>query len=894
MRTAISWESPSTSQAHRSLRKAAIQSGFDDLALRHLLRLINAHPRLVAHARIFTNIAALLEEIAKGSVGPLGPWATYLNAWISMTEWASKQESYLSGLDGLHQFNKKPQHEKDHPLLGEGVDRHGVVASLWNRHESCQQYPPDPKNEPGWRYFRLQAHLLYSYFDARWRWVSLNDYESHKGAKERPIAPALTGPASRAIREFSLQRYDRFLEKINPSLPAPEFYRQIRDEDGNDDDLPAELQEKAESYLVILQRYFTRAWRVHNGRRPSAVHRIGSGGGLGSKDRIPGFISVEETQLVLERQRKKSTVAADDDEDSWPPINGLYLGYSDTEDEIDSIGMEKSGLSPSEDLEPVLQLVDADQYAKKMHGAYYGHFSREMAAQSYAWDWGKIAQGELHGLWVSLECSINAGYQNPSNKSNARYVQIAALMTKYMLLYGQSYESACSLRIKWVSTDHVLTTSDEGLIEHPTLFARGVKGNSAPSDQLIEFGLPALSPVYKTTQEEELENISRQLADGLVLPDLSNLGQQILKFYLSEGEQDGKVFHINLPTAEEKIKALLKPLDARITMARITRTMPTLLTQQTGDTSLAWVTFAMTECQNEPRLHYTMHSTDRIRQAYANASKALLRTVGHKPSAFKCQNKSTDPMHIGCRFVFAFSHLKELITNLKHRLTERFRNAYSLDYIMQYDRDYLFYTYLMLTVSTSTRAIRRPVSLFLEWQKSGQSRNGILSGLWDKETAFQNKSRLVKVLPPLAQQFRHYLLHIEFLMAQLRQTGPWKSSELEDQLLITFDDKYRPMPLTPTWIEERFNELLKTPVPCNFSRAFIRTELLERGLHAEIVDAFLGHANEGESPFSRLSTFDFDRYTDTLGKALTGILDELGLEPIESRLVPYPTRLGSP
>ncbi len=169
----------------------------------------------------------------------------------------------------------------------------------------------------------------------------------------------------------------------------------------------------------------------------------------------------------------------------------------------------------------------------------------------------------------------------------------------------------------------------------------------------------------------------------------------------------------------------------------------------------------------------------------------------------------------------------------------------------------------------------------------------MVSGQWDKESVFFDKSRLTNVLPPLAQQFRHYLLHIEFLMGQLRQTGHWKSAAPQDQLLITFDAKYRPQPLTPTWIEDRFEELLYARVPCNFGRAFMRTELLERGIHAEIVDAFLGHANEGESSFAQFSTFDFQRYTGVLGTAISSILADLGLEPIESRLVPYPTRLGT-
>jgi hypothetical protein len=120
-----------------------------------------------------------------------------------------------------------------------------------------------------------------------------------------------------------------------------------------------------------------------------------------------------------------------------------------------------------------------------------------------------------------------------------------------------------------------------------------------------------------------------------------------------------------------------------------------------------------------------------------------------------------------------------------------------------------------------------------------------------------------------------------------------KLSAPEDQILVTFDKKFRPKPLTPSWIKARFEDLLGAPVPANFSRAFMRTELLERGVAAELIDAFLGHSNEGESPFTQLSTFDYEHYICTLSKAITGILNDLGLVPIESRIVTFPTRLGA-
>lgn len=905
------WDAPTNALAHLSLRQAAVTNGFDELVLRELLRVINAHPRLVAHAKVFENLVSLLDHIASGSVGRLGDWSANMNEWIVFCGWASLNAGALSDLPGLHQFNDQPKTNTDHPHLGEGVDRHPVVAAMWNRHQSAPIYPPAPDNMAAWRYFNLQAHLLHSYIDARWTWVDLTTYENHDGPRERPIAPALSNAASRAIREFSHTLYDRYLSNLNSELLDVTFYASVRDFEGDDEGLPAKEQKRADDYLIHMKRYFNAAWRVHSGRRPRSRFRKGGGGGPGSKARIPGFISVAETELFIKNPQTEEA-----DEDAWPMSTEFYWG-TPGQDDGDQLAVEKSGLCPSEDLEPILELVEAAEYAEKIHSIQYGHLAREMAAQSYKWDWNQLTAHELKLLWGHLECSIAAADNNPSNKSIARYLRVSALQLKLMLMYGQTFDRAHSLQIVWVTPGDTLTPTDPGEIGGLALFIQGHANAASPTDKVLGFGLPALSPIYKTELDDDLSDLSRESAEGLLLPDISNLGNQLLAFHRSESAQDEKVFHIDHPKAFRGVKTLLSSIDNnRITLSRISRALPSLLTQQTGDASLAWVTFAIKARETEPRLHYTMHSNAHMREAYVRSANALLRKVSHKPSLYTPEAASKDQAHIGCRFVLSHRALRELITTLKERLTSRYaqdtslavsednvgdepafprnyRDLSSRSEIMQYDRDYLFYTFLLLTISTGTRAINQPVGLYLQWQAASEPKKGLVTGLWDKETMFFDKSRLVSVLPTLAQQFKNYLLHIEFLMRQLGKVLDWKSSARPDQLLITFDDKLRAGHLSPTWIEEQFNLHLGVPVPSNFSRAFLRTELLERGVHAELVDAHLGHANEGEGPFAKLSTFDYGTYTTVLQKAIAQLLDELGMEPIESRLVPYPTRLAT-
>ena len=234
---------------------------------------------------------------------------------------------------------------------------------------------------------------------------------------------------------------------------------------------------------------------------------------------------------------------------------------------------------------------------------------------------------------------------------------------------------------------------------------------------------------------------------------MSNLGHQLLAFHQTELNRDERLFHIDMPTAEQKVKELLaelqsiaSPFKSRITQARITRALAGVITQQTGDVTYAWMATSDTSSQNEPRMHYTMHSTARLRAVYATASATLIKKSGGQPKVFTPDPISQDPVHIGCRFVLSRDVLKSLLKALKSRLTgrypveketgaadgkleaaqecngvswadgiKRYKDGSSLVALEIYDRDYLFYTYLVLATITASRAVVQPVNLFLQW-----------------------------------------------------------------------------------------------------------------------------------------------------------------------------------
>ena len=98
-------------------------------------------------------------------------------------------------------------------------------------------------------------------------------------------------------------------------------------------------------------------------------------------------------------------------------------------------------------------------------------------------------------------------------------------------------------------------------------------------------------------------------------------------------------------------------------------------------------------------------------------------------------------------------------------------------------------------------------------------------------------------------------------------------------------EAYELKPVTAGWLADQLYQFSGFQIPANFHRAFLRTELLERDCPAEVVDAFLGHANAGENPLNALSTFDYEQYRNTISQYLQDIQRDIGLEPIPSQLV---------
>jgi hypothetical protein len=295
-------------------------------------------------------------------------------------------------------------------------------------------------------------------------------------------------------------------------------------------------------------------------------------------------------------------------------------------------------------------------------------------------------------------------------------------------------------------------------------------------------------------------------------------------------------------------------------------------------------------------MHYNRRTVQQIEHAYVHAGRRLLPRF-RKKSMAALKNISLNPSisaGVGARFVITFDEVKDIISRLKDQLTERYRENMTDREVSRYHSQYLLYTHLYQSILSSMRAINQPYDLYRAWERSAKSKQDIHCCLSDKDSRYTDRARLAPLIDQLAEQFANFRLHLEYLPSKLQMSEPWIFALGPDHPFFVILANHQVQPLTTSWLKEALKHFTGFDIPANFHRAFLANELFIRGCPVEVIDAHIGHANIGELPFGRCSTFDYDQHFRVLTSALVDIHDALGLEPIGSRIVPFEARLGIP
>jgi len=897
----LSFEQPASAPAHVALRRAIAQAGLDELALRRLLWLLNGHPTLIAHALVFRHVGLHLasETFSTGQLDWAGAWIADIPEWIRTCDWIWNHRIALSRIPGLGALDRQPgtttgqvESIDDHPHIHHGVVRHGIVAALWNCHQSIRAYPPPEgeTNSPSQQYFLLQRHILASYIDCRFRASSLDFYEHYADFLELPVAPLRTSSVSPAIRQFSFNEYAPLLRQLPIESSTIRFAEALEATQFRLTDFPFELHSQLLQHLAAIRRYFYRYWLMTHGWLPSQVTKDSWSGG-GKRVPRPGYVHVGGAPGVYFQSKEDAPEDAE--------IVHLYAQTvhvdRDPEGDDDPDAAEMSGLAPMETMEEVFPLFDPDELNGKMLEIHHQRLAIEMQAQDLPFDYENLTPQEIHDVWSILERRIEAYLSTETSDDSVRQIAITSVMLKISLCFGQTLDIVRDLALSW-QIEAPDGGTEIGGSERALVFASPIRGNWDQAT-LIGLRLPAIHPDYKTQRPAELDDIDRPYVARFVIPDLFEIGKQLIRCLNRHPPQGGRVFSLNLATVKRSARLILKQLDnERITPEKIALVVPNNVTSTTGDQSLTWLLTANGSRGNEPRTHYTRHPVSKLLRAYQCVARRLGRNLGKHVIPVDVQNLPNNIEAIttvGARFVVELREVRSWIHNLVEELSTRRPDRESPLVFSGYHNLYLLYTSIYQSLQTSLRSLTCPRALYDTWLRNAHRRGSIRASISDKDREFFERSRLGSIDTDLAKQYSYLLTHDNFVCSHPQIRRPAETFGLAHRPFFGLSAKLELVLFTPGLIAQALKTITGRAVPANFHRSFLRTELLARECPAEVVDAYLGHSNYGESSFSTYSSFDYRIFSDCLDVYLRQIREELGLKPIESRLVPWSKRVSN-
>jgi hypothetical protein len=871
----------------------------DEEALDSLLWLIAAHPLLIGHEQIFENVKALVTRptFAESHLSWAGNWTDSLDRIRAWLAWFSDQRSNLAAAPGLLRLFEPPTNKAGHPLVGQHVDRHPVAAALWNRVNG----PEDVREA----YMQLQGHVLAMYAESRVRSaVGLQDFLAYRGAREFAANPMNAGPVGRAVRELADAEIAAALVQLPPRESTQQFATAIRLLSIDYRTFNSAQRARIGEAIGAVLDYFKAlpALLTHEGLYPR-TRRAGRGRQAESYER-PGHSAYAPGSSVLVVQPRAG-------EDSIPLIEVAFVPAPEQGD--DSTSLEGSGLSPVEVVEPILTLRDYDALVAMRSSMSFQRSAAELRSQPLSSSVDQASAADLQAICTVFRCAQhNAASAVRGQRTSLQQAWKGALLVKTMLVLGMDSEQVRPMTVEYVdradadTIDRLLSRP----IERPRLLAQ--RAADAKAVTAIGFLIPGLSPSYKTALEPQTAAIGRIRHEALLLPDATGLGQELLELArdqeraISTGDS---VFGMEPKTAQNAIRefllsvqSALQPVDSnaersRLTSGKVTRALRVAIADLSGDPVAGWLICWQTNQQNEARLFYTQYPAEQLTRLYLKAlyrvlpkdEQALVRQLrGQVPSAPRLGSGSD--RFVGARFVARPESVAGLVERLRLEL-ENQADVQRISEIVKYHNRYVLYTWLMQTPRTSLRAVASPVALLDAVERTSLALDGaalppaIHTAISDKSGGFEDRARLVELEGDLLQQLSSFRAHAAVVVARLDLFAEWSLGTSAVQRLFALDDTAKPIAVTPAWVEDNLARL-GFPAPANFSRGFLRTELLMAGCPGQSIDAFLGRFGLGENPAARYASLDWSLHLATINTHLNAILHSFNLTHLRSHLIP--------
>lgn len=831
---------PAESASFLALVAAADRAGIDAEILREILWLTTAHCHLLSFATAAERIISILNVVPDGWSSAIGDAG--LERWRDVLDWVIQNKGKLAPEVGEH-FTKTVNTTKSNPIRGSGSAEFPFYAVL------CEPLPMGADRD---RFLLLSGHLLIAHVLAMREHSSLPEYELNGPAKKWVFLPNRVDNAARAVRRLSEKKGLPLLALLPVDL-APEVFAEILEEQEVPDDEDLRRDHPG------LYRFLQKAWEIIDWREKDGG---GGGGGSGGHRWVGGRL--EGSRLTIERQW------AGDDEDPAGGWGSTDLVKFKSASSRKKNARLSSDLPPDEDDdEEEVLLSDYECEVTKQDAGALARAARAKTRhvaksnQALAWAYDRLADAEVRRLIGRLRAdrdallAITDWTQDDRLKAEAIFVMVTMLLT--------ASDLTRAVNVLLVDQLKVIKDLELGLV---------VSG-SRPVTQL-RWRVRTLKPDYKTDFDGNIEELRPQ-AEHFDLPEPFGLASLVNRLIGSRV----RVLHdqVIVKTTEKNltgvISAWLKSQypDGRLTTNKIQGVLWSTVFQNVGDAAVASCVTGVMHPLARVRLHYTSPWICNLQEHYIRAVFPLIAEGNEENPASFDAPEMRPVATAGARLCPTVTAVRSMFDRLRNDI-ERTADYYDRQEFRLHHNLLTLYAVQFFAYSTTCRAIVTPY-------QSPRTINPAraLVSLSDKDDESRHKTRLVWIPPALYDQMTCYEAHLSSVKAQLFD----RPAAIVNEPCLFFDEDFKPQLVRPKTLEPILNQYLQ--IRANTHRRFLRTELLERGCHGEIVDAFMGHWQAGEEPFGHFSSFSFEDYVAELKQFLLPLLSDIGLvRAIDGRL----------
>ncbi|WP_417582600.1 hypothetical protein [Nitrincola sp.] len=388
------------------------------------------------------------------------------------------------------------------------------------------------------------------------------------------------------------------------------------------------------------------------------------------------------------------------------------------------------------------------------------------------------------------------------------------------------------------------------------------------------FVLPIPSPDTRNSLKDDAKrllynvgNSSPSLVDdSLIVASPVNIKQYIEKLELPRNKRTQYSELFPEKQRDNIVKSMGRALSRinrtrrmRITPLRISQTLFDEISKQSGDWVDAYLLTGHAFTITEVAAHYYSVSADVLEKYYHCAVVALRNSVYEylgvrEQNYYEFYQGVINQGDHGSKLNVKSELIIQLVKHLKHQLRAARRLPAGEESYRQIHNCYVAYIAFWILFATGYRAVNDLIFRLREIDFD----TGFLV-ISDKDDEMLSQSRVIWLLPELRDQIRRYVEHLSVLQTLLyRHSSLYEhfedvlsEPESNTPLMFFISDSWQLQKLSPENLKHQVPEFT---LPVNASRHYLRSAMRAEGVHGELVNAFMGHAQQGQEQFGSFST----------------------------------------